>query len=409
MNAPSPSSFVRRLLLWLALFAVAAGAYLAWSRLKPQGLPDGIASGNGRIEATDVDIATRSGGRIKAVLVKEGDDVAAGQTVAIMDTASLDADLTRAQAQVTQAQQARTTAAAMLTQRQQAEKTAQAVVAQRQAELSLMQKQLQRTQELVGKGFLSPQKLDEAQAQVQSAKAGLSAAQSQVAEARTAITATQSQFIETDSAIAAAQAALARVQADKDDSALRAPRGGRVQVLAAQAGEVLGGGGRVMSLADLSDVYMTFFLPETAVGKVAIGSEVRLVLDAAPQYVIPARVSFVASVAQFTPKTVETKVERQKLVFKVRAQIDRALLEQYRNQVKTGMPGMAYVRIQPDLAWPDKLAVALPAARAASGASSGSSSSPSDSSISTASRATAATSGASTNAPATAPTIASAP
>lgn len=354
-------SRARKTLLWLALLAVAVVAYVAWSRLKPQGLPPGIASGNGRIEATDVDIATRSGGRILTVLVKEGDDVAAGQTVATMDTAMLDAEFDRAQAQVAQARNAKTTAQALLSQRQQAVKTAQAVVAQRQAELSLAKKQLQRAQELVAKGFVSPQKLDEAQAQVQSAKAGLSAAESQVAEARTAITATQSQLDGADSAIAAAEAGLARVKADRDDTTLKAPRGGRVQVLAAQAGEVLGAGGRLMSLADLGDVHMTFFLPETAVGRVAIGSEVRLVLDAAPQYVIPARVSFVASVAQFTPKTVETAVERQKLVFKVRAQIDRALLDQYRDQVKTGMPGMAYVRIQPDLEWPAKLAVSLPA------------------------------------------------
>lgn len=64
-------------------------------------------------------------------------------------------------------------------------------------------------------------------------------------------------------------------------------------------------------MIDLSDAYMTFFLPETVVGRVALGSEARIVLDAAPQYVIPARVSFIASVAQFTPKTVETESERQ--------------------------------------------------------------------------------------------------
>ena len=124
---------------------------------------------------------------------------------------------------------------------------------------------------------------------------------------------------------------------------------------------MLGGGGRVLSMVDLSDVYMTFFLPETAAGRVAIGSEARLVLDAAPQYVIPAKVTFVASVAQFTPKTVETTVERQKLMFKVRAHIDPQLLARYSSQVKTGMPGMAYVRIQPDEPWPDQLAVNLPA------------------------------------------------
>ncbi|HEX5357675.1 MAG TPA: HlyD family efflux transporter periplasmic adaptor subunit [Aquabacterium sp.] len=354
------ASPIRKRLGWVVLALVAAAALIAWNRLKPQGMPPGIASGNGRIEATDIDVATRTAGRLKDVLVKEGDDVEAGQVLAHMDTATLEADLQRAQSQVNQARNAKATAAAMLAQREQAVTTASAVVSQRQAELNLASKQLQRTQELVNKGFLSPQKLDEVQAQVMSAKAGVSAAQSQVAEAKTAITATRSQLQESDAAIATAQASLARVQADLDESVLKAPRPGRVQVLAAQAGEVLGAGGRVVSLVDVGDVYMTFFLPETAAGRVAIGSEARLVLDAAPQYVIPAKVTFVASVAQFTPKTVETTAERQKLVFKVRAQIDRALLDRYRQQVKTGMPGMAYVRVQPDTPWPDKLNVALP-------------------------------------------------
>lgn len=359
----------RKVVAGVLIGVAALAAVVAWNKLKPQGLPASVAMGNGRMEATDIDVATRTSGRLKELLVKEGDNVEAGQILARMDTATLDADLQRAQAQVQQARNAKATAEAVLAQREQAVTTASAVVSQRQAELNLATKQLQRTQELVSKGFLSPQKLDEAQAQVASAKAGLSAAQSQVAETRTAITATRSQLVEADSAIATAQASLRRVQADIDDSVLKAPRPGRVQVLAAQPGEVLGAGGRVISLVDISDVYMTFFLPETAAGRVAIGTEARLVLDAAPQYVIPAKVSFVASVAQFTPKTVETTAERQKLVFKVRAQIDKALLEQHRQQVKTGMPGMAYVLVQRDAAWPDKLAIALPPASAASGAS----------------------------------------
>lgn len=354
------ASPIRKQLLWVVLALVVAAGLIAWNRLKPQGLPPGIASGNGRMEATDIDVATRTAGRLKEVLVKEGEDVEAGQVLARMDTATLEADLQRAQSQVNQARNAKATAAAMLAQREQAVTTASAMVSQRQAEWNLASKQLQRTQELVNKGFLSPQKLDEVQAQLMSAKAGVSAAQSQVAEAKTAIVATRSQLQESESAIATAQASLARVQADLDESVLKAPRPGRVQVLAAQAGEVLGAGGRVISLVDVGDVYMTFFLPETAAGRVAIGAEARLVLDAAPQYVIPAKVTFVASVAQFTPKTVETTAERQKLVFKVRAQIDRALLDRYRQQVKTGMPGMAYVRVQPDTPWPDKLNVALP-------------------------------------------------
>jgi HlyD family secretion protein len=113
-------------------------------------------------------------------------------------------------------------------------------------------------------------------------------------------------------------------------------------------------------MIDLSDVYMTFFLPETAAGRVAIGSEARIILDAAPEYVIPANISFVASTAQFTPKTVETASERQKLMFRVRAQIPPALLRKHLEQVKTGLPGVAWVKLDADAAWPDELSIQVP-------------------------------------------------
>ncbi|PKN48409.1 MAG: glycoside hydrolase family 43, partial [Deltaproteobacteria bacterium HGW-Deltaproteobacteria-16] len=119
-------------------------------------------------------------------------------------------------------------------------------------------------------------------------------------------------------------------------------------------------GGKILNLLDLSDVYMTFFLPTAAGGRVAIGSEARLVLDAAPEYVIPATISFVADVAQFTPKTVETASERQKLMFRVKAQIAPELLKKHIHHVKTGLPGMAYVRLDPQREWPAALQVRLP-------------------------------------------------
>jgi HlyD family secretion protein len=153
---------------------------------------------------------------------------------------------------------------------------------------------------------------------------------------------------------------VARLQADLDDSQLKAPRAGRIQYRLAQPGEVLGAGGRVLNLVDLGDVYMTFFLPERVAGRVALGQEVRLVIDAAPQYVIPARVSYVASVAQFTPKTVETANEREKLMFRVKARLDPALLQKHLQHVKTGVPGMAYLRLDESLQWPDELALRVP-------------------------------------------------
>ena len=83
-------------------------------------------------------------------------------------------------------------------------------------------------------------------------------------------------------------------------------------------------------------------------------------LDAAPQYVIPARASYVADVAQFTPKTVETADEREKLMFRIKARIDPELLDKHIRDVKTGLPGMAYVRLDPRVEWPAALQIKLP-------------------------------------------------
>ena len=166
-------------------------------------------------------------------------------------------------------------------------------------------------------------------------------------------------MIDAGAAVDAAKAAIESINADLNDSVLKAPRDGRVQYRVSQPGEVLAAGGRVLNMVDLGDVYMTFFLPTADAGRVAIGAEVRLVLDAIPQYVIPAKATFVADVAQFTPKTVETEEERQKLMFRIKAHIAPELLRQHIEHVKTGLPGMAYVQLDPAATWPDNLKIKL--------------------------------------------------
>ena len=156
-------------------------------------------------------------------------------------------------------------------------------------------------------------------------------------------------------AVLAAKADAARIQADIDDSTLIAPLEGRIQYRISEEGEVLNAGGKVLNLVDLTDVYLTFFLPEAVAGRVQIGADVRLIMDALPSIPIPAKVSFVASVAQFTPKTVETKIERQKLMFRIKAKIDPQLLRKYIDMVKTGLPGVAWVRMDDQAEWPDFL------------------------------------------------------
>jgi HlyD family secretion protein len=162
------------------------------------------------------------------------------------------------------------------------------------------------------------------------------------------------------SAVEVAAAATARIDAALREGVLTAPRAGRIQYRVAQPGEVLPGGGAVLNLIDLSDVYMTFFVPETVAGRVALGAEVRLRLDAAPRFVVPASVTYVASAAQFTPKSVETASERQKLMFRVKAQVDRATLARYADYVKAGVPGVAWLRLDPAQPWPAALALPAP-------------------------------------------------
>ncbi len=158
----------------------------------------------------------------------------------------------------------------------------------------------------------------------------------------------------------AERATVQRIQANINDSELRSPVDGRVQYRVAEPGEVLPSGGRVLNMINLEDVYMTFFLPDKLAGKVAVGAQARIVLDAFPQFVIPATVTFVSNVAQFTPKTVETAEERQKLTFRIKAQIAPELLHQYLSQVKTGLPGMTYVRLDPNAEWPSNLQIRIP-------------------------------------------------
>jgi len=346
----------KRWLIALLVVVLGAGGYFAWQKLGGDSLPAGFASGNGRIEAVEIDIATKTPGRIRDISVREGDLVSAGQALARMDTVQLEAQYRQAQAQLRRAMIGIDTAKSLVTQREAEKKTAAAVVAQRSAELDAAGRRLQRSEQLIQTNAVSQQVLDDDRATANGATAAVAAAEAQLAGSDAAISAAKAQVVDAEAAVEAAKAAIESIKADINDSTLRAPRDGRVQFRVAQPGEVLSAGGRVLNLVDLGDVYMTFFLPTAQAGRVAIGSEVRLVLDAAPQWVIPATASFVASVAQFTPKTVETEEERQKLMFRVRAHISPDLLRRNIEQVKTGLPGRAFVRLAPNAEWPAQLA-----------------------------------------------------
>lgn len=342
---------IKKLSLWGAVVVAALLALLAW-RYFSQVPTDGLVSGNGRIEATEINVASKLPGQIDEILVKEGDFVEAGQVLAKIKISTLEAQLREAEAQQRQAKTGILTADAQISMRESDKAAALAVVDQRETELFAAKRRVARTEVLAKEGAASKQQLDDERADVQRVTAAVSAAKAQVASADAAVVAAKTQVISVGSQVEAIQATIERIKFDIEDGQLKAPLKARVQYRVAQPGEILASGGRVLNLIDLSDVYMTFFLPETVAGQVAIGSQVRIVLDAANQIVIPAKVSYVADTAQFTPKSVETQSERQKLMFRVKAKIDPTLLNKNITQVKTGLPGMAYLKLDDKAAWP---------------------------------------------------------
>jgi HlyD family secretion protein len=339
----------------LVIIALIFAAAWMWKASRNTGFGNGFISGNGRIEATEVDVATRMGGRITEILVNEGDFVQAGQVVARMQIDTLNAQSREAQAMHLQALTTVAQAQAQVAARQGERSAVQAQIVQRSSELDATQRRLARSEMLAKEGASSMQELDDDRARARNAEAALAAAQAQLTAADAAIRAAEASRIGAEAAVKAATATVERIGADLADSELRAPRNGRIQFRLAQPGEVVGTGGRVLNMVDLSDVYMTFFVPEAIAGRVALGTEVRVLLDVAPQVAIPARVSFVANTAQFTPKTVETASEREKLMFRVRARIDEALLKSRLEQVKSGLAGVAWIKLDAQQAWPPEL------------------------------------------------------
>jgi HlyD family secretion protein len=324
----------RGLILAGALVIISAGGAGGWYWWKHHqtALPTGIVSGNGRVEADDIDITPKYAGRVATLLVDEGDLVKAGQVVARMDTRDTEAMLQKSEAQMKLAERYLEEASANLVQ----QKTQQ----------KLAQQQLDRTRLLVQRGFATSELLDQRQQALDGANAALKAATARIGEAEQAIAATTHDVAYYKIMIA--------------DGVLVAPRDARVQYRLVNTGEVIGAGAKIFTLLDLSNVYMTVFLPTEEAGKLTLGDEGRIVLDALPGLVIPGYVNFVSATSQFTPKMVETRTERDKLMFRVKVRIDPDLLKQHLSAIRTGLPGVAYVRFDPKVAWPAQLQANVP-------------------------------------------------
>jgi HlyD family secretion protein len=321
---------------WVVALAPAAHAQTRLrnllNRLRGEKMPKGIVKTNGRLEATQVDVSAKYPGRLVDITVEEGSNVTEGQVLGRVTSPEYEAQLRAAQANVEKARQALS--------------EAQANVVQKKSVLELAQLNFERGQDLIKTKAISQVDFDQRKRNSEAADAGVKGATAQERQA--------------ESAIKSAQAEVERIEAILKELTLVSPRTGRVQYQLARSGEVVAAGAKILTILDLKDIYMTIFLPAASAAKLEIGGEARIVLDPIPQYVIPATVSFVAADAQFTPKTVETTEEREKLMFRVKLKIDPTLLEKYYSRMKTGVRGLGIVRTDAAVNWPEALQVKVP-------------------------------------------------
>ncbi len=302
------------------------------ARLRGQTLPDGIDKAEGRIEGTQADVSSKYPGQLAEISVDEGTKVAIGQVIGRVSAPEFEAQLRAAQSDLQSAQDGLA--------------GAESEIASRRSALEFAKSDFERGQALMKSGFITKQLFEERQRNYESADA--------------AVINMTARRDEAQSAIKAAEAKVQQIEAMIHDLTLVSPRNGQVQYQMARKGETVAAGEPIVTILDLTDLYMVIFLNAADAGRLGIGDEARVILDAVPDYVIPAEVSFVASDAQFTPKTVETEAEREKLMFRVQLRVDRQVLQRYYGRVETGLRGSGFVRTKPDAKWPAQLEVKLP-------------------------------------------------
>ena len=371
---------------WIVILIVlVVGGVLAYKYWKStqSALPAGIVSGNGRIEAKLSDASAKEPLRVKEVLVDEGDLVKPGQVLVQLDTVTLEAEMAKNEAAVAGAREEFAAAKAAIAEANAAIAEANAAVAEanadiaaanaatekQQSEIRLAQTEADRQRRMLGENATSQALFDVRQTALETSKSALLTVQAQADAARSRADAARARAGAARARAATAQSradaaqqqikvAQAQVEVTKSrikDATLISPVTGRVLYRLAEPGEVLGPGGKALTLVDLSDVYMEIFLPSDQAAALKIGAPARITVDYEPSKAAAANVSFVSPEAQFTPKQVETKSEREKLMFRVKIQIPSELVMHYLERIKTGVRGVGYVKVSPDAKFPQWL------------------------------------------------------
>lgn len=297
-----------------------------------------VISASGTIEAVEVNVAAKVSGQVMELPVDEGTRVEAGERLAAIDHATFDIQLRQAEAGVRLAE----AQLALLVKGARAEdiRQAEAALEQADAALTVAEDDARRMRELVKTGSVTPKLRDDAEARLTVAKAQRNAAAEALSKVRTL--ARPEEVRAAEARLAQAQAAVDLLAKTISDCTITAPAGGIVTHKAVEAGELVSPGATVVTLVELNSVYVMIYVTEKELGRIRLGDAAEVKIDAFPDRTFPGKVTYISPEAEFTPKNVQTKEDRVKLVFGVKVEI-----ENKEGLLKPGLPADAVIGTGP--------------------------------------------------------------
>jgi len=387
-----PKNHSKKVIRVIILVLTLAGAMIWWFFLRESSTPREIISVSGRIESDDAAVAAKNSGRIREITVREGDQVKAGQVIATLDDAQVKARVDQAQSNVAQAEarlsrarhevavlqaqleqsrlgvnQARVDAEGRVSQAQAHVAAAEASLARAEADYKQARADAERFTTLAEQGDAPAREGEQARTAAEAHKAVAQAARKQVEAARgaflaakanldnPAIRAAQAAAIEqqirqaqADILSAEAEASRARAQlqeavANRSDLQIIAPFDGTVATRSAEPGEVVSPGTPIMTIVNLSQVYLRAFIPEGEIGRVRAGQTARVYLDSNPKQPLEALVARIDPQASFTPENTYYRDDRVKQVVGVKLRLVNS-----QGFAKPGMPADGEVLVEGD-------------------------------------------------------------
>ncbi len=297
-----------------------------------------LISASGTIEAVEVAIASKLSGQVEKILLKEGDQVKIGDTLAVIDSSSLEIQLKQAEAgtRLAEAQLELVLKGARAEDIRQAEEA----LKQAEANLSVAEEDWKRLRTLAEKESATQKQRDDAEARYKVALSQYETAKQVLQKARQ---------LARPEEIKAARARLDQAAAARDlikksiaDSTILSPVSGFVTHKIIEAGEFVIPGSPLLTVADLANVHLEIYVPEKELGRIRLGQPAEVKIDSHPDRVFIGKVTFVSPEAEFTPKNVQTKEERVKLVFRIKVEIPNPGYI-----LKPGMPADAVLKIEP--------------------------------------------------------------